>query len=59
MTEAEVAALQTQPVESAPSQVTAAATGMDAKVVLAWLAVGVPLAWGVWVTLKSALVLFG
>ena len=59
MTEAEVAALQTQPVDSALSQVTAAAAGMDAKVVLAWLAVGVPLAWGVWVTLKSALVLFG
>src|SRR5438105_2609994 len=59
MSEAEVAALQTAPVEAAPSQVTAAAAGMDVKVVLAWLAVGVPLAWGVWVTLKSALVLFG
>ncbi len=29
------------------------------KVILAWLAVGMPLAWGVWVTLKSAFVLFG
>jgi hypothetical protein len=27
--------------------------------VLAWLAVGIPLAWGVWVTLANALVLFG
>jgi hypothetical protein len=25
---------------------------------LAWLAVGIPIAWGLWVTLQSALVLF-
>ena len=30
----------------------------DAKSVLAWLAVGVPICWGVWLTLSSALVLF-
>nr|AQQ74414.1 hypothetical protein [uncultured bacterium]AQQ74877.1 hypothetical protein [uncultured bacterium] len=29
------------------------------KLVLAWLAVGVPLTWGVWVTLQKALILFG
>jgi len=27
--------------------------------VLAWGAVGIPLAWGVWVTLQKAIVLFG
>jgi hypothetical protein len=27
-------------------------------VVLAWLAVGIPMAWGVWMTLKKALLLF-
>jgi MFS family permease len=31
---------------------------LDAISVLAWLAVGVPIAWGVWVTLSNALVLF-
>jgi MFS family permease len=33
--------------------------GLSARVVLAWLAVGIPLAWGVWVTIHKALVLFG
>jgi MFS family permease len=33
--------------------------GLSGKVVLAWLAVGIPLAWGVWVTITKALVLFG
>jgi MFS family permease len=32
---------------------------LDATIILAWLAVGLPIAWGVWVTLRSALVLFG
>ncbi len=27
-------------------------------VALAWLAVGIPMAWGVWMTLKKALLLF-
>jgi len=31
----------------------------DMRAVFAWLAVGIPILWGVWVTLKSALVLFG
>jgi MFS family permease len=35
-----------------------AATAMPAKVALAWLAVGLPLAWGVWVTVQKALILF-
>jgi MFS family permease len=31
---------------------------LDATSVMAWLAVGVPVAWGVWVTLSKALLLF-
>jgi hypothetical protein len=31
---------------------------LDTTSVLAWLAVGIPIAWGVWVTLSNALVLF-
>jgi hypothetical protein len=60
MSAEEVAALQ-------PKSGTYAAAGtqdigawrLDATVVLAWLAVGLPIAWGVWVTLRSAFVLFG
>jgi MFS family permease len=33
--------------------------GLDAMALLAWLAVGIPIAWGVWITLSKALVLFG
>jgi len=32
--------------------------GLDARSGLAWLAVGVPLAWGVWITLQNAVKLF-
>jgi len=32
--------------------------GLDAKAVLAWLGVGIPLAWGVWITLGSAARMF-
>ena len=31
---------------------------LDATSVLAWLAVGIPIAWGVWITLGNAVVLF-
>ncbi|MDB5041625.1 MAG: hypothetical protein JWN27_2351 [Candidatus Eremiobacteraeota bacterium] len=33
-------------------------TSTTVKLVLAWLWVGIPLAWGVWVTLNNALQLF-
>jgi hypothetical protein len=33
--------------------------GLDAGAVVAWLIVGVPIAWGVWITLSKAWVLFG
>ncbi|CAK7256898.1 MULTISPECIES: OFA family MFS transporter [unclassified Shinella] len=32
--------------------------GLDAKAVLAWAVVGLPLLWGIWVTLKSTAALF-
>ena len=62
MSEEEVASLQAK---------TAAATagptgsfgigkgGLDGKAVAAWAVVGIPLLWGVWVTLRSSLAIFG
>ena len=32
--------------------------GLDAKAALAWTAVGIPILWGVWLTLKSAAAIF-
>lgn len=32
--------------------------GLDAKAVLAWSAVGIPIVWGVWKTLEKAVILF-
>ena len=60
MKDEEVAALQAQ------SQAAAATRGsmgigewrLDATSILAWLVVGLPIAWGVWITLSNALVLF-
>jgi MFS family permease len=60
MKDEEVAALQAQ------SQAAAATRGsmgigewrLNATSILAWLAVGLPIAWGVWITLSNALVLF-
>jgi hypothetical protein len=59
MSEAEVAALQAK-LKSRVEAVTTAVTreGFDIKALLAWAAVGIPLAWGVWMTLQKALVLF-
>jgi MFS family permease len=62
MSDAEVAALQAK-----GQGAGAAATGsfgigyggLDAKALLAWAVVGIPLAWGVWITLKTAASLFG
>jgi hypothetical protein len=31
---------------------------LDATSIFAWLAVGIPLAWGVWITMSNALLLF-
>jgi MFS family permease len=59
MSEAEVAALQPAAVEHAPNHAVESVAAVDVKVTLAWLTVGLPLVWGIWVTLKSAFVLFG
>jgi hypothetical protein len=32
--------------------------GLDGKAALFWAFVGIPLAWGVWITLKSVATLF-
>ena len=61
MSEADVAALQ------AKTNLTASAQGgsygigkggLDGAAVVAWLVVGVPILWGVWITFDKALVLF-
>ena len=49
---------------SAAGAVTAAVGGSgtpspDWLVAAAWLAVGIPIAWGVWMTLQKAAILFG
>jgi MFS family permease len=57
MSDEQVAALQTAPVHS--EHMHAAPAAVSATVLLAWLAVGIPILWGVWVTLQSAFALFG
>jgi MFS family permease len=64
MSDSEVAALQPAPTIAAGAMPMTGAghltgSGLSATVLLAWLAVGIPILWGVWVTLQSALVLFG
>ena len=58
----EVAALQAQSRPDAGAQDVSAAepsrSWLNGRVALAWLAVGLPIVWGVWVTLTTALVLF-
>jgi MFS family permease len=62
MKEEEVLALQAK----TPSTAAAAGGsygigkgGLDGAAVIAWLIVGIPIAWGVWITLSKAWVLFG
>jgi MFS family permease len=60
MKDEEVAALQAK-FQAATATVGSMDIGrwrLDATSVLAWLAVGIPIAWGVWITLANALVLF-
>ena len=40
------------------SATVGSAGGFDIRALLAWAAVGIPLAWGVWITVDKALVLF-
>jgi MFS family permease len=62
MSDDELARVRLQAHEGAPLPATVAATapaaGSAIWVTLAWLAVGIPLAWGVWQTLQKAVVLF-
>jgi hypothetical protein len=59
MSEEEVAALQAKLKSRAEAVASAvASSGFDIKPLLAWAAVGIPLAWGIWITLEKALVLF-
>jgi MFS family permease len=61
MSDADVAALQAQ---TAGAKVDGGSFGigkggLDARAAVAWCAVGIPLAWGAWITLKAAAKLFG
>ena len=62
MSDEEVAALQAKAKAAASHDPSGSfgigKGGLDAKAVVAWLIVGIPLAWGVWVTLQKAIVLF-
>ncbi|MCO4318642.1 OFA family MFS transporter [Phyllobacterium sp. 21LDTY02-6] len=61
MSDAEVAALQakTKSAEAGASgSFGIGHGGLDAKAALAWAAVGIPILWGVWVTLQQAVILF-
>ena len=61
MSDAEVLALQAksqQPTASAAGSMGIGAWRLDALSVFAWLAVGIPIAWGMWRTLQSTFVLF-
>jgi len=62
MPEDKVAALQAKAMASLPSGPIGSygigRGGFDAAALPAWLAVGLPLAWGVWITLQSAVKIF-
>jgi MFS family permease len=61
MKDEEVAALQAQSQAGAGATRGSMGIGewrLDATSILAWLVVGLPIAWGVWITLSNALVLF-
>jgi MFS family permease len=57
MTDAEIAAAQIK-VSAAPRSQSSAASGFSVASVLAWGAVGIPILWGVWITLTKVAVLF-
>jgi len=62
MSEAEVAALQAKTAQAGATVATGSygigRGGFDARAALAWAAVGIPILWGVWITLSKSLVLF-
>src|SRR5205085_2335452 len=60
MSEADVAALQAKTAAGTPQggSYGIGKGGLDGMAIVAWLIVGVPILWGVWITLSKALVLF-
>jgi MFS family permease len=59
MSDAQVAALQAERHDVQAAGDSGIGKGqLEGKAVLAWLAVGIPILWGVWKTLQSAIVLF-
>ena len=62
MTEEEVLALQAKTASTAMAadgSYGIGRGGLDGAAVVAWLIVGIPIVWGVWITLSKAWVLFG
>jgi hypothetical protein len=57
MLEAQVAALPGH-ADVIPTVQSPIASGLTSTVLLAWAAVGIPLLWGVWITLAKVAVLF-
>lgn len=62
MSDAEVSALQAKGASAAQSGPTGSfgigRGGLDGKVLAAWSAVGIPILWGIWVTLRTTAALF-
>jgi MFS family permease len=61
MSDAEVASLQakTKSTDTGPSgSFGIGKGGFDAKALIAWAIVGIPIAWGIWITLQKTFVLF-
>lgn len=62
MSEEEVASLQAKTAAAAAGPTGSFGIGkggFDAKAALAWAVVGIPLLWGVWITLRNSLAIFG
>ena len=59
MSDEQVAELQVAHTPPPSDSISLGASRGSTMVALAWLAVGIPIAWGVWVTLQTAMALFG
>jgi MFS family permease len=59
MSDEQVAELQGAQAPLPSDSISLGASRGSTMVALAWLAVGIPIAWGVWVTLQTAMALFG
>jgi hypothetical protein len=56
----EVASLQAKNASSAPGEgdYGIGKGGLDGRALAFWCFVGIPIAWGVWITLKNAIIIF-